>query len=317
MYRLLLGLCFTALIAGGVVVPSAQALTVSPVKIEIEADPGQTVGGVFELHNEESVPRTLFVSYENFEPSGDLGTPRFVGSDTGLATWMRATEQLILNPDQRETIPYTITVPADAKPGGYFAAIFYGGQNPRAEDGGEVAIGGKLGVLVLLRVRGDITEEGGINTFGAKDNVRFYTSIPVTFVTQMTNRGGDRIVPRGGITISNIFGMEVTRLEVNQNEGSILPNSSRTFTDVWVGSDTSTSTGFLSAVGRQWADFHIGAYRASVELVWGEDQNISTATFWFILFPWQLMLVMLGGLGLLFVTLRGYNRMIIARAKQS
>jgi hypothetical protein len=188
MQKLLLALFITTAIVYGGSVVSVSALTISPVKLELEADPGQTIGGVFELHNEEGNARTLYVSYENFEPSGDLGTPRFVGRDSGLATWMTATPELVIEPDKRVSVPYTITVPADAKPGGYFAAIFYGGQNPNAVEGGEVAIGGKLGLLVLLRVRGDITEEGGINTFGTKDGSRFFTSLPISFGTQMTNR---------------------------------------------------------------------------------------------------------------------------------
>ncbi len=317
MKKLLLALFITTAIVYGGSVVSVSALTISPVKLELEADPGQTIGGVFELHNEEGNARTLYVSYENFEPSGDLGTPRFVGRDGGLATWMTATPELVIEPDKRMTVPYTITVPADAKPGGYFAAIFYGGQNPNAIEGGEVAIGGKLGLLVLLRVRGDITEEGGINIFGTKDNGRFFTSLPISFVTQMTNRGGDRIVPRGSVVITNLFGMEAARLEVNTNAGSILPNSSRTFTEVWQGNDVSTSTSFMAMVGRQWADFHLGLYRAKAELVWGVDGNTSTATFWFLILPWQLLSVTFVLLIGLWFALRSYNRLIIARAKRA
>jgi hypothetical protein len=305
----------TAILFGGAVVSEVHALTVSPVKIDIEADPGQTVGGVFELHNEEQVSRTLFVSYENFEPSGDFGTPRFVGSGEGLATWLQATEELTLGPDEREVIPFTITVPADTKPGGYFAAIFYGAQNPRAADDGEVAIGGKLGVLILLRVRGDIEEDGGINAFSAKDSERFFTQLPISFVTQMTNRGGDRIVPRGGITISNIIGMEADRIEVNPSEGSILPNSSRTFTTLWDSRYADEASGFFGAVEKQWSDKRIGAYRAEVELVWGEEDNVSKSTFWFIVFPWQLILTLIGVCLIAYTLLRAYNRMIIARAR--
>lgn len=305
----------TVIIYGGFVMP-VLALTISPVKIDIEADPGQTVSGVFELHNEEIIPRTLYASFENFEPSGDLGTPRFIGQKEGLATWLSATEEIVVTPDQRITVPFTIRVPLDAKPGGYFAAIFYGGQNPNTGVAGEIAIGGKLGVLLLLRVKGDITEEGGINTFETLNNERLFTGIPVTFVTKMTNRGGDRIVPQGGITVRNIVGMEVTRLEVNTGQGSILPNSSRTFTQLWSGSSPATTTNFMGSLRKQWVDFHVGVYNAQAELVWGVDKNVSTASFWFILFPWQLLLVMSGLLVVAGVILRTYNRYIIARSKK-
>jgi hypothetical protein len=292
-----------------------DALTVSPVKIEIEGDPGQTIGGVFELHNEESADKVLYASYENFEPSGDAGTPRFVGNADGLATWITATPQITLTPDQRVTIPYTISIPAGTQPGGYFAAIFYGAQDPSAVENGEVAIGGKLGVLVLLRVRGDITEDGGINRFSTEDDGRFYTNIPVTFVTQMTNRGADRITPRGNITVRNLLGGVVVKLTVNPNEGSILPNSSRTYTTHWQPANAALVSGFWSTALAQWDNFHVGMYRTSVELVWGADENVSSSSYTIFLFPWQILLVISSGLIIIFFGLRSYNRFIIRRAR--
>jgi hypothetical protein len=316
MKTLLLGLITVTALFTAVVPASTHALTVAPVKLEIEVDPGQTIGGTFELYNEEAINRTLFVSYENFEPSGDLGTPRFVGAEGGLATWLSATSELVITPDERIVVPYTITVPADTQPGGYFAAIFYGSQNPELS-GGEVAIGGKLGILILLRVRGDITEEGGINRFNTNNEGRIYTQIPLTFITQMTNRGADRIVPQGAISITNIFGSETKRLEVNSTQGSILPNSSRTFTELWAAGGTASSTGFFATVQSQWEDFHVGLYTATVELVWGADQNVSSATYWFILFPWQLLICISIGLAGLIICFKFYNRFIIARSKKS
>ncbi len=315
MYKLIGVLCAVTLYI--VSVYPVSALTISPVKMELEGDPGQTIGGVFDLHNEEGNPRTLYVSYENFEPSGDLGTPRFVGASDGLATWLQATPELVLAVDERQTIPFTIKIPVDAKPGGYFAAVFYGGQDPRANGDGEVAIGGKLGMLILLRVRGDITEDGGINSFSTLQSERVFTSLPISFVTKMTNRGGDRITPRGSIVVKNIFGGTVTELEVNANEGSILPNSSRTYTEVWQGDDMSTSTSFVNSVAREWADFHFGFYKAKIALVWGQDEKSSMATYWLLIVPWHLLLVLLFGLVLFGLLLRSYNRFIIAKARRN
>ena len=52
---------------------TAYALTVSPAKIEVIADPGQTVRGEIELFNEQEETKTFFASYENFESRGDSG----------------------------------------------------------------------------------------------------------------------------------------------------------------------------------------------------------------------------------------------------
>ena len=128
-------------------IPQAEALTLSPVKVEVTGNPGQTLRGELDLMNEQSDTKTYFSSFENFEPSGDTGSPKFIGGGAGLATWMQTEPSFVIGNGQTLKIPYTITIPADAEPGGYFAAIFWGEDNPAAKQGGEVAIGGKLGVL--------------------------------------------------------------------------------------------------------------------------------------------------------------------------
>jgi hypothetical protein len=40
-------------------------------------------------------------------------------------------------------IPFSITIPEGAEAGGYFAAIFFGTQNPDLLGTGEIAVGGE------------------------------------------------------------------------------------------------------------------------------------------------------------------------------
>jgi hypothetical protein len=44
-----------------------EALTISPVKVEITGDPGQTLNGELELLNEQAFTKTFFASFENFD----------------------------------------------------------------------------------------------------------------------------------------------------------------------------------------------------------------------------------------------------------
>ena len=103
-------------------VPTASALTISPVKIEVSGDPGQTLVGEVELLNEQTATKTFFTSFENFEPSGDTGSPRFIGSDDGLATWLQAAPEAVVAPGTTVKIPFTISIPAKAEPGGSWAS---------------------------------------------------------------------------------------------------------------------------------------------------------------------------------------------------
>ncbi len=304
----LIALCFF-------VTSDALALTLSPVKTEISGDPGQTISAEVELYNEQAESKTFFVSFENFEPSGEDGSPKFVGGGKGLATWISSVDSITLSPGERQIVPYTITIPLNTEPGGYFGAIFFGGQNPAVTAGGEVSVGGKLGTLILLRVRGDIPENAGLLEFATLEGQRIFSELPVNFSYRIKNDGGDRIVPVGDITISNTFGITSETLALNETGGSILPSSARRFDIAW--GTVPADTGFFGAVSRQWEDLHFGWYTAHARITWTENEDPVTARYDFFMIPWQLTLVSIFTLVIALMLLRKYNSWILSRARKS
>jgi hypothetical protein len=305
---------------------TASALTVSPAKVEITGDPGTTIFGDIELYNEQSESKIFFSSFENFEPAGDSGAPRFIGANGGLATWLSITDQVALERAQRVKIPFSITIPAGTEPGGYFAAIFWSNSPPGTGASGEVSIGGKIGILVLLRVSGEVEESGGILNFGA-NNKKFFSSVPIAFSYRVNNTGGDRIVPLGDIAIKNTFRFTSISLPANPNEGSVLPSSARKFEVVWdekietknTVAEKEKRTSFFASVGKQWREFHFGWYTANLDLVWGTTNQTANASYHFFIFPWQLLIIITLFVGVVFFVLRfglkKYNRFIIAQAQ--
>jgi hypothetical protein len=299
-------------------VQHASALTISPVKVEVAGDPGQTLRGELELLNEQPETKTFFSSFENFEPSGDTGSPKFVGATDGLATWLGAQSSVVVATGETVKVPYTITIPADAEAGGYFAAIFWGEQDPTTEVAGEVSIGGKLGVLILLRVNGDIVEEAGITEFTTTNDGFFYNGIPINFSYKFSNDGGDRVVPLGDITITNIFGGETAAISANRTEGSVLPGSARRFSATWGESVTATtSQGFFATAKSQLSDFHFGFYKAELSLVYGATNQTATDSIRIFIFPWQLLTLCLITLLLAILALKRYNSWIISKSKSN
>ncbi len=294
-------------------VTPAFALTLSPVRIEIAGDPGQTLHGEIELYNEQSEQKTFFSSFENFEPSGEDGAPKFVGGGKELATWIETEESIVLAPNEKRKISYTITIPEGTEAGGYFGAIFFGGQNPSAVENGEVSVGGKLGTLILLTVRGDIEEGAGILDFGTNIG-RIGVYLPVSFSFRMSNDGADRIVPVGDIRITNGLGMTVATIPANENEGSILPNSARRFTSVWEATGV-PGAGFFDTVRYEWNNLHIGWYTAHARVAWGTHNTVSMARYDFFLIPWHLLIVCMCVGGVLAYSVRRYNAWIIRHAR--
>ncbi len=281
------------------IVSNTYALTVSPAKIEIAADPGQTVRGEIELFNEQNETKTFYASYENFESRGDSGAPYFIGANNGLATWVSTDPQVVLAPGERVQVPYTISIPENAKAGGYFAAVFFGSQPAQGTGGGEVTIGGKIGVLMLLKVSGEVEESAGLVDFGALNGQRFFSVLPILFEYGFNNTGGDRVVPRGEIKIKNTLQLTSATLLANENEGSVLPNSTRRFEVLWGSKQgEEEKRGFFKMALNQIIDFHFGLYTAHMQVIWGESPQDANASYNFFVVPWQLLTITIVILGL-------------------
>ncbi len=303
-------------------VPGADALTVSPVKLELRGDPGATVGSSFRLINEQDSETTFYVSFANFEAQGEDGTPSFVESGTDLATWIRLIpaelNSVTLAPGASQDIYFEVNIPEDATPGGHFAAIFWGTSPESAGESMDLGLGAKVGILTFLSVNGQVDEEGGLIEFGLAEDKKVYNTLPVDFYYRFQNDGGDRVVPQGMISIKNIFGVETDEVSANLSESNVLPLSVRRFEVSWGESLTEEAQTFWDRVEAQWDQFAFGPYKAEITLTYGTEQSTVVSELRFWAFPWQLLLVL--GLSLLLVftfgtiLIRKYNRWIIAQA---
>lgn len=320
--------CLTfAFVLSGVVgflgfTPHAEALTVSPVKLELRGDPGATVGSSFMLINEQDSEQTFFVSFANFEAQGESGTPQFVDSADGLATWIRLVpnelNSVTLAAGASQNIYFEVTIPEDATPGGHFSAIFWGTSPASSEDSVELGLGAKVGILAFLSVNGAVEENGGLLEFGVQNNQKVFTEIPVNFFYRFQNDGGDRVVPLGSVFMKNTLGIKTDTFSANPSESNVLPLSVRRFETTWGESPTVEVLSFWQHVQAQWDQFAFGYYKAELSLTYGSEQeHVSKETSFWVL-PWQLLLV--SGSTILVVLLFGtfvirrYNRWIIAQA---
>lgn len=304
---------------------TAEALTISPARIELRGDPGTTIGGDIVLINDQAETKTFFASFENFVADGDSGTPKFVGDKEGLATWISTTEAVVLNQGEVKTIPFTVTIPANAKPGGYFSGIFWGSAPPNADEQGNVAIGTKLGILIFVSVNGDIEENAGISDFSTLNKQWGYRSLPVSFLYRLTNAGGDRIKPEGDVIIRSILGWRVAKVTANPTEGSVLPGTTRKFTTVWEKNTETLSQedekySFFGEVKKQWKNFAVGIFRAKMNVTYGfqNDDVVKSNAVYFIVFPLEFLIVFFIIAGTVFLTIRffliRYHRMVMRNA---
>jgi hypothetical protein len=313
----------------------ASALTVSPPTYEIGVDPGQSVTTGLKVFNETTQGGTFYFDTQNFTARGEDGEPDFAQetTKTDLASWIQVPPSIDLAPNELKEINFSINVPANADPGGHYAAIFLT-TSPGAPGGGAGSVGltGKIGSLVLLRVSGNIVEEGKLSSFSVGNKNNFYDRLPVDFNIRIENPGTVFIKPSGKITISNIFGLKSAELTVNIGKmpdgnykpvGNILSNSARKFESSWIKSDFgSAPNNFFDELKFELANFALGRYTAKLDLAYGakNDKKIAgSLVFW--VFPWRIILVgfvMIAVVLLLLIGgIRKYNRWVIKMARES
>ena len=323
------------LIATGIflfVIPfQALAITISPPRMELSADPGRSVQGSFKVTNESPYDTVYYTQLENFEAGDESGNPQFVLAREGLATWVDLQGQVTVRAGETRTVPFTVNVPRSAEPGGYFASIFVR-TTPPPQNEGEVSIGARLGTLLLFRVNGEIKEGVNILEFSTREKQRFFTALPVEFYYRFQNTGADRVKPEGNIVVKNLIGLTAKSLSANRPEGSVLPRSIRRFESAWINAgggkedptavvQSQTGSGFLSQAQSQLANFAFGYYTAELDVRYGDNNNTATGKYSFFIIPWQLLSIIVVGLLILLVflriILRAYTRRIIRQHQNS
>ncbi len=288
---------------------TAQGLQISPVIIELNADKGQTYNLKLSVLN-VTTGDLVFKSFVNdFKAKDETGNPQvLLTSDlppsASVISWVQPIGNIPLAAKQTKTLIVPVTVPANAESGGHYGVIRFSGTAPEEQET-SVSLAASAGVLLLVRVSGQITENLKISEFftqkGSQRTSWFETG-PVTFVERISNTGNVHVKPIGDLTVSNMFGKHVATLKVNETKGNILPASTRRFEQT---------------LNKKWM---LGKYTAAVNLAYGTQGKVlaGTTTFWVI--PYKLIIVILIVLAVLIFLIRmlvkRYNRRVIQKAQQ-
>ncbi|OGL67316.1 hypothetical protein A2856_01315 [Candidatus Uhrbacteria bacterium RIFCSPHIGHO2_01_FULL_63_20] len=288
----------------------AAALTVSPVVIEHEADPGDEIVGTIKLHNEGTNTETYYPSVQDFVGSDESGTPEFVGvnPDRSLVEWVRfSRSSMTIDSGDGDLVVYTIKVPKDAAPGGYFGGLLFSTSPANATFG--VGTVGVTGPLLLLRVSGNVVERASIASFASSQDSG--TSLPVDFKLRVQNEGTVHVKPAGVIRITNLFGGVSAVIPVNAAGGNVLPGGTRAYSESWVKEQLPDNA---SELMKEWKNFGFGPYTATLILNYGEGKQVMSASDSFWVMPWMLIALFVVLVAVLVLLVLQYNKWIIARA---
>ncbi len=299
-----------------------QALTISPAKIILSADPGETVEVSMFIRNDLEKTLTFSPAYEGYKTRGGA-EPVFFKQNYGLSTWMETVPaQVNLGYKEWGQITVKINVPEDAEPGGHYAVIFWSSR-PAGEAGTGVSIVTRVGALVLLDVSGEVVEAGKIVSF--ETSKKFFTHLPIIFTYDLKNEGTVHLIPEGKVVIKNIIGRTSAIIEVNPAATHVLPGDTRTFyTAYWEpegGMPNIEGEGFFPDLKRELKGFALGYYRANLNLEYGKEEiKTLQASFGFWVFPWRVLVLSILILGiLLFGVTKGiqkYNEWVINKVEE-
>lgn len=246
--------------------PAVFAVSISPLTFEINVNPGDTITNFITISNTDNSSVGIQMQSEDFGAVGEQGQvniredlPAALSAKKWL-TFEPAT--FTLNSHESKDVKFMLHVPPDAEPGGKYTSILasIGGGGD-----GAVSIAQKVASLLLIRVAGAVRESMFIKSFTAPS---FSEYGPIKFDLRIENDGSVHLKPAGYISIKNILGREVEKIDLPQQR--VLPQTIRDIQFEW---------------NKKW-DF--GKYTADLLGVYGSsnEQLSESISFWVI--PWKI-----------------------------
>ena len=261
----------------------STGLSAIPPRLEVEVKPDGTTTQVIKVRNESSELKTIKVSLRDFVVNDDKGTPTFLDetSDTdnnrwAASAWIQVSPtSLTLKPGEMKSLTLTILPPANALPGGHYAAVVYSPDSFTSLNTTSASIQTNVGTLVYVTIPGDITQKASVQSFSAP---RFSEFGPIDFKATVKNSSDIHIQPKGTITVNNWFGHEIDKLQLA--ETNIFPYTTRDFSNT---------------LNKKWL---FGRYRAYLGAEYGTAGGLIEATLFFWVIPWRLLILIVAAIAI-------------------
>ena len=255
---------------------------VGPGKIELEIAPGESKTIMMSVSNRIGKRHHFNIETEDTTGSKDPGkTVDLLGKEVGPYTLKDyisiPNDSFELDHNKRARIPVTITIPADAEPGGRYGSVLINTVAVERQEAGEnevvpqSPIIARIGTLFFITIPGEVEREGKLLAFDTVPDSIWFEEGPITFGLQYENTGSVHLAPYGTLSIVNTFGQEVGYVELDP--WFAMPNSLRFREVIWD------------------AQHLFGRYTATVEVNRGYLNEVDTLSVSFWILPWKLVTV--------------------------
>lgn len=271
---------------------------VGPGKIELNLKPGESRTVEVLVTNRTGTRHIFNLTTEDAEGSDDANVAvKLLGNERGpysIKDYISVPQKSFeLDTNQRARIPVTISIPADAEPGGLYGSLLVDTVAVDAKPGDasagtapQSAIVARIGTLFFVTIPGATTHDLSLKEFGTLQKQTFFQQGPISFGILNENKGSVHEVPYGELRIRNIFGEEVGYTALDP--WFVLPKSVRLREVAWN------------------RDYLFGRYTATVSLHRGYDEAVDTASFTFWVLPWKPIALGFAGLFIIVFLFRSF-----------
>lgn len=217
--------CCCALIVPAYVARGAEepkGLQIAPLRTRLAQKPGQVSTGQTTVTNRTREALTSALSVERFKTTDEDYHYDF--SQGEHTDWVRLADSTVqLGVDEFKNVAYSLAVPADAAPGGYYFAIF--AATTTGDGGTSIQETRRVASLIYLEVDGDLVRK--VNLLGV--DVPWFTTKPrVSVDSRLVNQGNTHVEAVLTSSVKPIIGYS---REPTSQQGLILPGTVRRLTD--------------------------------------------------------------------------------------
>jgi len=268
---LIIGIIGGLILANGVLA-QAKEITISPLTFELTANPGDVLTNKLKVYNPTDGIIAIKMEVEDFKPIGEVGQVVVTPEEEitySLKRWVKTEPtEFTLEPRETKFVDFEIELPENAEPGGKYGSVLATTAGVIGEEITGLAVGQKVGALLLLTVSGEVIEDLTTKEFIAPSFLEYG---PVPFTIRFENRGTVHVRPRGFVTIFNWWGKKAADVEFPQL--NVIPGAVRKIETTWQ---------------NKWL---FGKYTAMLVGSYGTANlpfNPPVLTFWVI--PWKITL---------------------------
>jgi len=200
-----LALFLTAFLLHPCLASAGPLISINPAHVELTATPGGHLTSSFKFWNGTSADVLVHLEAADFTPQGEEGQILVDGEEdpiNSLKNWVRiAAPDVNVPAGEEPTIDFSLDVPANASPGSHWGTLLTV-LAPQGTGPG-TAVQTRFGLLILVRVLGDVREKLTIESASVP---RFTDSPPITLEARFRNEGTVHEAPQGTIEVRNLFG---------------------------------------------------------------------------------------------------------------